>query len=134
MALAGSLFFSISPSAARGRVFAYLMLTMAPFAVVAPLLGPALDRRRGGRRTMMILSASGRALVSISMANHLQSAWIFPEAFALLVMSKAHMVTKSALVPTTVASESELVEANARLAILSVIAGFIAALPGVAVL
>src|SRR5205085_4848516 len=133
-ALAGSLFFSISPSAARGRVAAYLLLTMAPFAVVAPILGPALDRSRGGRRTMMILAAASRAVVCVSMANHLQSAWIFPEAFALLVMSKAHMVTKSALVPTTVASESELVEANARIAILSVVAGFAAALPGLAVL
>ena len=134
MALAGSLFFSISPSAARGRVAAYLALTMAPFAVVAPLLGPALDRSRGGRRSMMILIAVSRALVCLSMASHLQSAWIFPEAFVLLVLSKAHMITKSALVPSTVVSDSELVEANSRLAVLSVVAGFLAAVPGIAVL
>jgi hypothetical protein len=134
MALAGSLFFSISPSAARARVAAYLLLTMAPFAVVAPILGPALDRSRGGRRTMMILAAASRALVAFSMANHLQSAWLFPEAFALLVLSKAQMVTKSALVPSTVASDDELVEANSRLAVLSVVAGFAAAIPGVLVL
>ena len=134
MALAGSLFFSISPQAARGRVAAYLLLTMAPFAVVAPLLGPALDRSRGGRRTMVILAALSRSLVCFSMAGHLQSAWIFPEAFALLVLSKAHGVTKSALVPTTVSSETELVEANSRLAVLTVIAGFVAAVPGVVVL
>src|SRR5690349_8065938 len=42
LALAGSLFFSISPDAARGRVALYLVLTMAPFAVVAPLIGPFL--------------------------------------------------------------------------------------------
>ncbi len=134
MALAGSLFFSISPSAARGRVAAYLVLTMAPFAVVAPLLGPALDRSRGGRRSMMILISASRALVCLSMASHLQSAWIFPEAFALLVLSKAHMITKSALVPSPVASDSELVEAKSRLAVLSVVAGFVAALPAAAVL
>ncbi|MGH9278341.1 MAG: MFS transporter [Acidimicrobiales bacterium] len=134
MALAGSLFFSISPSAARGRVLGYLVLTMAPFAIVAPLLGPALDRSRGGRRTMLILSSAGRAAVCLSMAGHIQNAWVFPEAFAVLVMAKAHMVTKSALVPTTVADEAELVEANARLAILSVVAGFLAAVPGLAVL
>jgi hypothetical protein len=68
------------------------------------------------------------------MAGHLQSAWIFPEAFALLVLAKTHMVTKSALVPSTVASDSELVEANSRLAVLTVIAGFVAAVPGVIVL
>jgi hypothetical protein len=134
LALAGSLFFSISPQAARGRVAAYLLLTMAPFAVVAPLLGPALDRSRGGRRTMVILAAASRALVCFSMSGHLQSAWIFPEAFALLVLSKTHGITKSALVPSTVASEAELVEANSRLAILTVIAGFVAAVPGVIVL
>src|SRR5919199_6111214 len=48
VALAGSLFFSITPGAARGRVALYLVLTMAPFAVVAPLVGPFLDRSRGG--------------------------------------------------------------------------------------
>ncbi|MFP3901280.1 MAG: hypothetical protein ACLFXM_10520, partial [Acidimicrobiia bacterium] len=36
VALAGSLFFSIEPDAARGRVALYLALTMAPFSVVAP--------------------------------------------------------------------------------------------------
>ncbi|MCA1691131.1 MAG: MFS transporter [Actinobacteria bacterium] len=134
MALAGSLFFSISPQAARGRVAAYLLLTMAPFAVVAPVLGPALDRSRGGRRSMVILAAGSRALISLSMATHLDSPWLFPEAFALLVLSKAHGVTRSALVPSTVTSDEELVEANSRLAVLSVIAGFLAAIPGVIVL
>ena len=52
--LAGSIFFSISPDDSRGRVALYLALTMAPFAVVAPLLGPAIDRARGGRRLMII--------------------------------------------------------------------------------
>lgn len=134
MALAGSLFFSISPSAARTKVAAYLLLTMAPFAVVGPVLGPALDRSRGGRRTMMILSALSRALVCLSMSSHVQSAWVFPEAFALLVLSKTQMVTKSALVPSTVSNEAELVEANSRLAVLCAIAGFVAAVPGVIVL
>lgn len=134
MALAGSLFFSIDPGAARERVALYLLLTMAPFAVVAPLIGPALDRSRGGRRSMMIAASASRAVVCLSMAGHLQSAWLFPEAFAVLVLSKSHMVTKSALVPTTVSAESELVAANSRLALLSVLAGFAAALPGIAVL
>ena len=134
MALAGSIFFSISPQAARGKVALYLLLTMAPFAVVAPLLGPALDRSRSGRRTLLILSAAGRAMVCISMANHLDGLWLFPEAFAVLVMSKSHMVTKSALVPTTVTGDAELVAANSRLAMLSVLAGFVAAVPGIAIL
>jgi len=47
VSLAGSLFFSISLGAAKNQVILYLLLTMAPFAVVAPLLGPVIDRSRG---------------------------------------------------------------------------------------
>jgi MFS family permease len=134
MALAGSLFFSISPHAARGRVALYLLLTMAPFAVVAPLLGPMLDRSRNGRRTVMVVSLVGRAVVCLLMARHLHSLLLFPEAFVVLVLSKAYLVTKAALVPATVKDDSELVRANARLAVLAAVAGFVAAGPGVLVL
>ena len=134
MALAGSLFFSITPQAARGRVALYLLLTVAPFAVVAPLLSPVIDRSRGGRRALIIAVAASRAIVCLSMATHLDSLLLFPEAFAVLVLSKAHMVTKSALVPGTVSGQGELVAANSRLAVLAVLAGFVAAIPGVIVL
>jgi hypothetical protein len=134
MALAGSLFFSISPEAARGKVALYLLLTVAPFAVVAPLLSPVIDRSRGGRRALIIAGAASRAIVCLSMAGHLDGLMLFPEAFALLVLSKIHMVTKSALVPSTVSGEGELVAANSRLAILSVVAGFVASVPGLIVL
>jgi hypothetical protein len=134
MALAGSLFFSISPSAAKGRVALYLLLTMAPFAVVAPLIGPALDRSRGGRRTMVIATNAGRAVICLFMARHLDSLLLFPEAFLVLVLSKAYSVTKSALVPVTVGGEGELVEANSRLSVIAVVSGFVAAIPGAAVL
>lgn len=130
MALAGSIFFSISPHAARGRVALYLALTVAPFAVVAPLLGPALDRRPGGRRGAVVLSALGRAGVCVVMARHLNGLLLFPEAFAVLVLSKGYLVTRSALVPAAVRDERGLVEANARLAIIGVVAGFVAAAPG----
>jgi uncharacterized membrane protein len=133
-ALAGSLFFSISPNAARGRVALYLLLTVAPFAIVGPLLSPSLDRSRGGRRAMVIGAVATRAVLCLSLARHLTGLWLFPEAFMLLVLSKTHMVTKSALVPATVAGEGELVAANSRLAVLSVVAGFVAAIPGVIVL
>jgi hypothetical protein len=134
MALAGSLFFSISPQAARGKVALYLLLTVAPFAVVAPLLSPVIDRSRGGRRALIIAGAASRAIVCLSMSTHLNGLLLFPEAFAVLVLSKMHMVVKSALVPNTVSAEGELVAANSRLAVLSVLAGFVAAIPGVIVL
>ncbi len=134
MALAGTLFFSISPSAARGKVALYLLLTMAPFALVAPWLGPVLDRQRGGRRTMVIAANGGRAVACFLMARHVNSLLLFPEAFVVLMLSKAYLITKSALVPATVGHERELVEANSRLAVLAVVAGLVAALPGAAVL
>jgi hypothetical protein len=134
MALAGSLFFSISPQAARGRVILYLLLTMAPFLALAPLIGPVLDRRAHRRRAVLVGSSLGRAVVCVSMANHLDGLWLFPHSFALLALSKAHMITKSALVPATVSRPSELVAANSRLAVVAVVAGFVAAVPGVIVL
>jgi MFS transporter len=133
-ALAGSLFFSISPGAARSRVALYLALTMAPFAVVAPLLGPALDRSRGGRRLVVVASQLGRAVLCLAMARHLHSLLLFPEAFGVLVLSKAYAITKSALVPAAVADETGLVQANSRLAVLAVLAGFVSAGPGILVL
>ena len=48
IALAGSLFFDIDPNSARWKVFLYLALTVAPLALVAPFIGPALDRSHGG--------------------------------------------------------------------------------------
>jgi hypothetical protein len=134
MALAGSLFFSISPHAARSRVALYLVLTMAPFAVVAPLLGPVLDRSRSGRRMVVVLCHAGRVIVCLFMARHLHSLLLFPEAFVVLVLSKAYLVTKAALVPATEPDESRLVQANSRLVIIGVLAGFAAAAPGALVL
>ena len=134
LALAGSLFFSISPDAARGRVAAYLAVTMAPFAVVAPLIGPFLDRREGGRRAMVIGSAGGRAVVCMLMIDHLDRLLLFPEAFALLVLAKGYGVARASLVPRLVRDESELVEANSKLSIITGLSGFAAAVPGVALL
>jgi hypothetical protein len=131
IALAGSLFFSIDPSAARGKVLLYLVLTMAPFAVVAPLIGPAIDRVKGGGRVMMVASAGGRALACGLMITNLDSLALFPLAFAVLVLGKSYQVTKSSLVPTVVASDAELVEANSKLGLISGAVGFIAAIPGV---
>src|ERR1039458_6227099 len=54
VALAGTLFFSASVDQARGRVALALLITMAPFAVLAPFIGPMLDRARQGRRYILI--------------------------------------------------------------------------------
>ncbi len=99
VSLAGSLFFSISPTAAKDKVILYLLLTMGPFAVVAPALGPLIDRSRGARRAMVVASAVGRAVLCPFLARDIHSLLLFPEAFAMLVLSKVYLVTKGALVP-----------------------------------
>ena len=134
LALAGSLFFSISPTAARGRVMLSLVLTMAPFAIVAPFLGPMIDRSRTGRRLMVVFTAVGRSVACLAMARVIDSLLLFPAAFAVLVLSKTYSVSKSSIVPAVVDDERMLVEANSKLAIVGVVAGFLASAPGILLL
>lgn len=134
VSLAGSLFFSISPDEARSKILLYLLITMAPFAVVAPLLGPLLDRGRGSRRAMVVLAAAGSAVVCPFMASDLKGLLLFPEAFAILVLSKLYMVAKSSIVPSVMVDGDLLASANARLALLASLAGLTASIPAVVVL
>jgi MFS family permease len=134
LALAGSIFFSTDPHAARGRVALTLLLTIAPFAVVAPLLGPMVDKIKGGRRAMVIGTALGRVLACFLMARYINSFFLFPAALLTLVCSKGYVVAKATLVPSAVQSPKDLVEANSKLAVSGAVAGFLIAIPGVAVL
>jgi hypothetical protein len=132
MSLAGSLFFKVDPAAGREKVLLGLLLTMAPFAVVGPFIGPLMDRFRGGHRAVIILSAALRAVVAATMvwASARGSFLLFPEAFVMLVLGKTYQVAKAAVVPTVVHTDAELVEANSKLQVLGGLAGFIAAIPG----
>ena len=129
IALAGSLFFSIDPSAARFRVTLYLLLTMAPFAVVGPLIGPALDRFRGGRRPMVVAINTGRAFVAFLMISNMDSLLLFPLAFAMLILQKSYGVAKASMVPLILRNEQQFVGGNARLALVGSVCGFIGAGP-----
>ncbi len=144
VSLAGSLFFSISPKAAESKVLLYLVLTMAPFAVVAPFLGPVIDRSRGIRRLVVVASAASRAAVCLVMAGKLHSLLLFPLAFVMLVLSKVYLVTKGSIVPLYAATATggadpaagreAMATLNARLGLLASLAGFAASLPAIAVL
>jgi hypothetical protein len=129
IALAGSVFFSVGLDAARSRTTLYLLLTMAPFAVVSPLIGPLIDRTKGGRRLMVLATTAGRVVVALVMARHIDSLLLFPEAFLALVLGKAYYVSKSALVPTLVRHSGDLVTANSRLVLVAGIAGVVAGGP-----
>ena len=99
VSLAGSIFFTQSVGESRTQVLLYLLLTLAPFSIVAPVIGPALDRSRAGRRTLMAVGCFGRALVCFLMIGQLHTVLLFPLAFVALVLSKGHAVAKSSLVP-----------------------------------
>jgi len=117
VALAGSVFVSVSLHAARGRTALGLICTMLPFAVVAPLTSPFTDRVRRGKGFVVFLAAAGRIAAVLLMAAWIHNLLLFPAAFIALVCSKTHAIARAALVPTVVARESELVSANAKLAI-----------------
>ena len=103
ISLAGTLFFSISAHEAKSKVLLYLLLTLAPFAVVSPLLGPLIDRSKGARRATATCAAVGRAVICPFMAADIHSLLLFPEAFCVLVLSKLYLVTRGALVPEMMA-------------------------------
>jgi MFS family permease len=133
VSLAGSIFFTQDVAGSRSQVLLYLVLTLAPFAVVAPVIGPALDRSRAGRRGLLAAGCALRALVCLLLAPRLASLALYPLAFGALVLAKGHSVAKSALVPALVADEARLVEANSRLSLVSVIAGVAGGLPAAGV-
>jgi hypothetical protein len=123
VSLAGSLFFSVSSDAARSRVLIYLLLTLAPFAVVGPFVGPVIDRLPGGQRVLLAFSCAGRAVAALLIARHLNTLFLFPEAFVVLVLGKSGSVAKSVLVPWLVADERLLVSANARISRMTTVGG-----------
>lgn len=122
--LVGSVFIS-SPDAARSNVLLFQLISVAPFAVVAPLIGPWLDRLPGGRRFVVQLTALARAVLLLLMIPNVDSVLLFPLVFGMMVLQKTYAVSKSALVPLVVRNDEELVEANSKL---GVIAGVVAAI------
>jgi len=120
--LAGSVFFSLDFTSARWRVALYLLLTIAPFAIAAPLIGPAIDRIKGGRRWIIVGSMLLRAVLAFFVVRHMNSILFYPEAFGMLIMQKIYSISKSAVIPSTVHSDEELVQANSQLTTLSSIA------------
>lgn len=116
VALASTVFFGASSNAQRGNVLLYLLITMAPFAVVAPVIGPALDRLQHGRRWTMAGTAIGRAVLAIIMAAHpTELLVLYPCALGSLVCSKAYAVVRASAAPRLVPRGLTLIEANARL-------------------
>jgi len=134
ISLAGSLFFSVSPQESEHKVLLYLLLSIAPFAIVSPMLSPLLDRGVTARRAAIGVASGGSAVLTLFMSRDLHSLLLFPEAFGILVLSKLYLVGKAALVPSMTESTDDLASANAKLAVLAALGGFAASPFGVALL
>lgn len=129
ISLAGTLFFQVPTGEARSQVALFLGLTMLPFAIVAPLIGPTLDRFSHGRRWAIGATMAVRAFLcwSLGTAVITGSTWLFPAALGVLVASKAYGVTRAAAVPRLLPPRLTLVKANARTSLAGVVGAAVSA-------
>lgn len=129
VALASTVFFSVPTDQARGRVALYLAITMAPFTLLAPVIGPLLDRMPHGRRAAMAGAMLARALLALTMSGAVATGGLelYPAALGVLVASKAYGVVRSAVVPRLLPPRFSLVKANSRVTLAGLLATGIAA-------
>ena len=134
--LAGTIFFSMPAGTARVPVLRFLIVTMIPFGVVSPLIGPAIDRMKGGHRLMVLGSCAARAVLCFLLISNVPALHskkvplaFYPLALLILVGGKAYGIARSALVPTVVRSDSELVKANGKLSEISNYASVVGVVP-----
>src|SRR5690348_6471191 len=131
IALAGTLFFSASLDQARGKIALTLLITMAPFAVLAPIIGPMLDRAQQGRRYLLAGTLMARGLLCWGMVDavlHNDVVALLPAAFGVLVLQKAYAVTRASVTPRLLPQEITLVTANSRTGMATLIASSVAGL------
>lgn len=129
ISLAGTVFFTAPTDEATGQVALFLVLTMLPFAVVAPLIGPFLDKFQRGRRWAIGATLAVRAFSCWVLAGAVaeQSATFFIAALLCLVSSKAYGITRASAVPRLLPEQLTLVKANSRISLTGTAAGAISA-------
>lgn len=132
VALANTLFFAAATGESKGRVALYLLITIAPFAVIAPLIGPALDRVQHGRRAALAASFLVRTLLAVVLIMNYDPAtgsypsWVlYPCALGMMVLSKSFSVLRSAVTPRVMPPTIDLVRVNSRLTMFGLIGGTI---------
>jgi MFS family permease len=131
--LAGTIFFAAPVGEARGQVALYLLVTMVPFALLAPVVGPLLDRFRHGRRYALAITMLGRAFLAWLISDYIHGFGLYPAAFGVLALSRAYGVARSAAVPRLLPARLGLSEAGARASVYGTIAGALVAPLGIAV-
>jgi MFS family permease len=131
ISLAGSLFFNLSPDASRQQVLLYLIVAVSPLAVLAPLIGPTVDRFRHRQRLVAAVCYSLRAVFCVALSFTLYKLSFYGFALGLLIAGKASGIVKQALIPMLETDPDQLVRTNARLsrtgAIIGAVGGAIGA-------
>ena len=132
VALANTLFFAAATGESKDKVALYLLITIAPFAVVAPLIGPALDRLQHGRRVALAASFGLRTGLAVLLISNYDGAtgsfpsWVlYPCALAMMVFSKSFSVLRSAVTPRVMPPTIDLVRVNSRLTMFGLLGGTI---------
>jgi MFS family permease len=115
VALANTLFFAAATAESKANVAAYLAITVAPFALIAPLIGPALDRLQRGRRAALATAFAGRGLLAVVAAFNYDNWVLYPAALGIMVLSKSFQVLKAAVTPRVLPRAITLVTTNSRL-------------------
>src|SRR4051812_23097584 len=123
--LAGTIFFNVPLGEARGKVALYLLITMVPFALLAPVVGPLLDHFRHGRRYALAVTMLGRAFLAYVISDHLFGWGLYPAAFGVLALSRAYGVARSAAVPRLLPEGIGLSQVGARASVYGTFAGAI---------
>ena len=133
VALANTLFFAAASGESKSKVALYLLITIAPFAVIAPLIGPALDRLQHGRRVALALSFALRTALAVVLIMNYDGATgsfpsmvLYPCALAMMVFSKSFSVLRSAVTPRVMPPSIDLVRVNSRLTVFGLLGGTIA--------
>lgn len=127
VALANTLFFSAATAESKSKVALYLLITIAPFALIAPLIGPMLDRIQHGRRAALAASFLLRTTLAVLLIIYFHSWALYPAALGLMVFSKSFYVLKSAVTPRVVPPNIDLVRTNSRLTMFGLVGGTICA-------
>lgn len=130
--LAGTIFFNVPLGEARSKVGLYLLITMVPFALLAPVVGPLLDHFRHGRRYALATTMLGRAFLAYVISDNLLGFGLYPAAFGVLALSRAYGVARSAAVPRLLPEGVGLSQVGARASLYGTFAGAVVAPIGLA--
>ncbi|MFF5172836.1 MFS transporter [Micromonospora sp. NPDC000089] len=130
--LAGTIFFDVPLGEARTKVALYLLVTMVPFAMLAPVVGPLLDHFRHGRRYALATTMLGRAFLAWLISDYIGGFGLYPAAFGVLALSRAYGVARSAAVPRLLPEGLGLSQVGARASVYGTVAGALVAPIGLA--